>query len=201
MNREEDGSFSFTSYLTSQEMEKPQLHFSTPVQNDSSSFLPFLKEKPNALEELHIEGSEVKQNMFLLEDYARQIGVDIANCELHGYLNPYTYEINRFLSLVLSRRYRLPSRRRQASRRAASGDPRRLLGDSRRHRGLADESSDDAASQPRHRLRPARAPLPQLPGLPLRHRRTFPPFLPSRSPRTPRTSSWTRRRYTTRCRG
>ena len=78
-------------------MEKPQTRFSTPVCNDSSSFLPFLKEKPNAKEPLHIEGAEVKQNMFLLEDYARQIGVDIANCELHGYLNPYTYEINRWV--------------------------------------------------------------------------------------------------------
>ena len=185
MNQEEDGSFSFTSYLVSQEMEKPQTHFSTPVRNDSSSFLPFLKEKPNAMEDLHIEGSEVKQNMFLLEDYARQIGVDIANCELHGYLNPYTYEINRFPSLLLSPRYRLSRRRRQASGRAASGAPRRLLGDSDRHRGLVDESADDAASQPRHRLRPSRTSLSQLPRLPLRHRRTFPLFLSFRSPPTP----------------
>ena len=49
MTQEEDGSFSFTSFLTSQEMEKPQTRFSTPVCNDSSSFLPFLKEKPNAM--------------------------------------------------------------------------------------------------------------------------------------------------------
>ena len=34
--------------------------------------------------------------MYLLEDYARQIGVDLQNNELHGYINPYAYEINRF---------------------------------------------------------------------------------------------------------
>lgn len=35
--------------------------------------------------------------MYLLEDYARQIGVDMQNNELHGYINPYNYEINRFI--------------------------------------------------------------------------------------------------------
>lgn len=33
--------------------------------------------------------------MFLMEDYARQIGVDIQNSEIRGYINPYSYEINR----------------------------------------------------------------------------------------------------------
>lgn len=37
----------------------------------------------------------IMPNMFLLEDYARQIGVDIQNSEIHGYINPYAYEINR----------------------------------------------------------------------------------------------------------
>ena len=35
--------------------------------------------------------------MFLLEDYARQIGMDVQNSELHSYVNPYAYEINRII--------------------------------------------------------------------------------------------------------
>lgn len=37
-------------------------------------------------------------SMFLLEDFSRQIGMDLHNNELHSYLSPYAYEINRIPS-------------------------------------------------------------------------------------------------------
>ena len=39
-----------------------------------------------------------------MEDYARQIGMDIQNNGIRAHISPYSYEINRmrFISLLLS---------------------------------------------------------------------------------------------------
>lgn len=68
--------------------------------NDASNFIPRLKIKHNAKSEFKLSGCDVIPSSFLLEDYSRQIGIDLMNQELHGYLNPYAYEINRFSPLV-----------------------------------------------------------------------------------------------------
>lgn len=90
-----DETFAFLPYLVSQDIEKPQIHFDHIVGNDSAGFFPSLNVKHNSKKELSVDGYNVPTNMFLMEDYARQIGVDIQNNELHGYLNPYAFEINR----------------------------------------------------------------------------------------------------------
>lgn len=97
--------FEFLPYLVSSTIEKPQKVFKMTVSTDSQNFAPILKEKHNAKKEyiptcddflpfLSI-ACNIVPNMFLMEDYARQIGVDIQNSEIRGYINPYSYEINR----------------------------------------------------------------------------------------------------------
>lgn len=86
-------------------MRKPQKDFQMEVSTDSQNFAPILKEKHNAKKEYIPTCNDfpavlwiacnIVPNMFLMEDYARQIGVDIQNSEIRGYINPYSYEINR----------------------------------------------------------------------------------------------------------
>lgn len=92
--------FQFLPYLQSVDIEKPQSHFQTHPVNSSANFVPLLREKHNAKSEFKLTGCDVLPNCFILEDYSRQIGIDLVNQELHGYLNPYTYEINRFSLFV-----------------------------------------------------------------------------------------------------
>lgn len=87
----------FLPYVVSQNIEKPQTHFNHIVSNDSTSFTPSLPVKHNCKKEVKLNACTTPMNMFLMEDYARQIGVDIQNSEMHGYLNPYAFEINRIV--------------------------------------------------------------------------------------------------------
>ena len=101
----DDFHYSFLPYVQTVDMEKPQIHFADTVSTDCKCFLPHLKEKHNAKAEFRCERCSVSlslrvaydtlPSMFLLEDFSRQIGMDLQNNELHGYLSPYAYEINR----------------------------------------------------------------------------------------------------------
>ncbi|CBK23663.2 uncharacterized protein [Blastocystis hominis] len=100
-------------------------------------------------------GCDVLPNCFVLEDYSRQIGIDLVNQELHGYLNPYTYEINRtrlLLLATLTARRLLPRLRRSKTRsnRPASRFQRGRLPD---HRQRARAFRADRLASPRALLR------------------------------------------------
>ena len=78
--------YSQTIYWLSQ-LQTPlaiQTQCQSPLQVRKYVFIPII-----------IAAYNVVPNMYLLEDYARQIGIDMQNNELHGYINPYAYEINR----------------------------------------------------------------------------------------------------------
>ena len=128
--------FQFLPYLQSAEIEKPQTHFQPPPNNSSSNFVPLLREKHNAKSDFKLMGCDALPNCFILEDYSRQIGIDLVNQELHGYLNPYTYEINRILFFLqrgsVDRRLLPPLRRSKTrSTRASRRVQRRVLQDYR----------------------------------------------------------------------
>ena len=85
-------------------MEKPQAMFKTAVDNSKSVFKPHLQKKHNAKKEWNPSYFDIHHSMFLMEDYARQIGMDIQNNGIRAHISPYSYEINRmrFISLLLS---------------------------------------------------------------------------------------------------
>ena len=147
--------FQFLPFLQSAEIEKPQTHFQSQPNNSSSNFVPLLREKHNAKSEFKLMGCDVLPNCFVLEDYSRQIGIDLVNQELHGYLNPYTYEINRtrlLLLATLTARRLLPRLRRSKTRsnRPASRFQRGRLPD---HRQRARAFRADRLASPRALLR------------------------------------------------
>ena len=75
-------------------MERHPAFAGTGLSGDTG-FSPSLTVKHNSKKELSVNNCTTSINMFLMEDYARQIGVDIQNSEMHSYLNPYAFEINR----------------------------------------------------------------------------------------------------------
>lgn len=164
--------FQFLPFLQSAEIEKPQTHFQPPPNNSSSNFVPLLREKHNAKSDFKLMGCDALPNCFILEDYSRQIGIDLVNQELHGYLNPYTYEINRFLSLSarLSDRRLLPRLRRPKTRshRAPRRVQRRVLPDYRQ-RVRARRADRLAARRVLLRVFASRTLLSLLPRIYLRH--------------------------------
>ena len=101
----DDFHYSFLQYVQTMDIEKPQSHFEDKVSTDIKCFYPHLKEKHNAKSEFKCErlpsffrsvvAYDTLPSMFLLTDYSRQIGVDLQNNVIHGYLNPYAYEVNR----------------------------------------------------------------------------------------------------------
>lgn len=93
----QNGEFQFELLpaVISQDIEKPQRRFRPMVNNSMSVFIPHLKEKHNAKKEWSSEHFDIHHSMFLMEDYARQIGVDMQNSELRAHISPYSYEVNR----------------------------------------------------------------------------------------------------------
>ena len=81
-------------------MEKPQTAFEYVVDNSKSAFKPHLQMKHNAKKEWNSAYFDINHSMFLMEDYARQIGMDIQNNGIRAHISPYSYEINRMHFLL-----------------------------------------------------------------------------------------------------
>ena len=56
--------------------------------------------KHNAKKEWNSAYFDINHSMFLMEDYARQIGMDIQNNGIRAHISPYSYEINRMHFLL-----------------------------------------------------------------------------------------------------
>ena len=90
--------FVFLPTVVSVDIEKPQITFKPGVNNSKGVFKPHLQKKHNAKKEWDSSYFDINHNMFLMEDYARQIGMDIRNNGIRSHINPYSYEINRMMS-------------------------------------------------------------------------------------------------------